>query len=64
MSKVATCPTCGSKAKISEINGEILYHSLQEDDLIKKIAQLKKAMLKFKEKAAVLEEKLNQITNK
>ena len=58
MSTVATCPTCGSKSKIKETNGETTYQALQDDELIKKVGQLKKAMQKYKEKAEQLEKQL------
>ncbi|QNM85605.1 hypothetical protein H9W90_00330 [Polaribacter pectinis] len=58
MSKVAKCPTCGSKSKIKEINGETIYEALQDEEIIKKVGQLKKAMQKYKEKAEALEKEL------
>lgn len=36
MSKVALCPTCGSKAKIKETGESVTYETLQDDLLIKK----------------------------
>lgn len=61
MSKVIECPTCGGKSKIKETNGETSYEALQDDELIKKVGQLKKAMQKFKEKAESLELELNEL---
>lgn len=58
MSNVATCPNCGCKSKIKETNGEITYQTIQDDELIKKIGQLKKSMQKYKEKAEQLEKQL------
>lgn len=58
MSKVAKCPTYGSKSKIKEINGETIYEPLQDEEVIKKVGQLKKAMQKYKEKAETLEKEL------
>ena len=47
MSQVASCPTCGSKSKIKEIKGETTYQALQDEAVLKKVGQLKKAMEKF-----------------
>ena len=58
MSKVATCPTCGSKAKIKEKDNHVSYQAVQDEEAFKKIGQLKKAMQKFKEKAELLEKEL------
>jgi len=58
MSKVVNCPTCGAKAKIREKNGETTYVGLTDEEKGKKIQQLKKAMIKFKEKAERLEKEL------
>ncbi|MDE3743425.1 hypothetical protein [Maribacter polysaccharolyticus] len=58
MSNVATCPTCGSTSKIKETNEEITYETIQDDELIIKIDQLKKALRKCKVKAAQLEKQL------
>ncbi len=55
MSKVVNCPTCGAKAKIREKNGATTYVGLTDEEKGKKIQQLKKAMIKFKEKAERLE---------
>ena len=60
MSTVAICPSCGSKSKIKETNGITTYQSLQDDAIIKKITQLKKAMEKYKEKAERLEKQLKE----
>lgn len=61
MSQVAICPTCGSKSKIKTTNGSITYQAVQDDEAFKKIAQLKKAMEKFKTKAEQLERELEQL---
>ncbi len=58
MSQVSNCPTCGGKSKIKETNGSISYQSLQDEELIKKVSQLKKAMETFKAKAEKLEKEL------
>ena len=58
MSNVATCPTCGSKSKIKEVHDKTTYTALQNDELLKKVGQLKKAMQKYKEKAELLENQL------
>ena len=44
MSQVSICPTCGSKSKIREKDGEITYQAVQDEEAFKKIGQLKKAM--------------------
>ncbi|MDO6737341.1 hypothetical protein [Wenyingzhuangia sp. 2_MG-2023] len=64
MSKVANCPKCGGKSKIKETNGEISYQAIQDDEILKKVSQLKKAMEKFKEKAEALEKEVNELKNK
>ncbi|WP_111710008.1 hypothetical protein [Lutibacter citreus] len=61
MSQVATCPTCGSKSKIKELNGETSYEAIQDEEVLKKVGQLKKAMQKFKEKAEALEKELEEL---
>lgn len=61
MSTVAICPTCGSKSKIKVANGETIYQALQDEELIKKVGQLKKAMEQFKEKAEALEKELKEL---
>lgn len=64
MSRVATCPTCSSKSKIKEVNGTKTYHALQDEAILKKVGQLKKAMGKFKEKAEALEKELEALKSK
>ena len=54
MSKVAICPTCGSKSKIKEKDGEVTYKAIQDEEAFKKVGQMKKAMEKFKTKAEEL----------
>lgn len=61
MSQVANCPTCGGKSKIKEANGITIYEAIQDDEIIKKVGQLKKAMQKFKEKAEALEAELKEL---
>ncbi|KAA5827645.1 hypothetical protein FPF71_02050 [Algibacter amylolyticus] len=58
MSNVASCPTCGGKSKITETKGKTTYLAIQDDELVKKIGQLKKAMQKYKDKAEALEKQL------
>ncbi len=64
MSTVAFCPTCGSKSRIKEKNGETTYAAVQDDEAFKKIGQLKKAMEKFKTKAEGLEKELEALKAK
>lgn len=61
MSDVAKCPTCGSQSKIKEKEGVITYQAVQDEEAFIKIGQLKKAMMKFKEKAEALEKELETI---
>lgn len=61
MSEVSNCPTCKGKVKIKEKDGKVFYQAIQEEDLIKKVIQTKKAMQKFKAKAEKLEEELKQL---
>lgn len=61
MSQIANCPTCGGKSKIKEINSELTYQAVQDQEAFKKIGQLKKAMQKFKEKAETLELELEKL---
>ena len=61
MSNVVNCPTCGAKAKLREKNGETTYVGLTDEEKGKKIQQLKKAMMKFKEKAERLEKELEAL---
>jgi len=61
MSDVSICPTCGSKSKIKEVNGETTYQAVQDEEAFKKVGQLKKAMEKFKAKAERLEEELKEL---
>ena len=64
MIDVANCPTCGGKSKIKNKNNEITYIAIQDDDLLKKVGQLKNAMQKFKEKAETLEKELAELKAK
>jgi len=61
MSTVVDCPTCGAKAKVKEKNGETTYTGVTQEEMGKKIAQLKKAMIKFREKAEALEKELERL---
>ena len=61
MSKVANCPTCGGKSKIKQTNRETTYKAIQDNELLKKVGQLKKAMEKFKAKADKLEKELMEL---
>ena len=61
MSQVALCPTCGSKSKIKEKNGQLLYQAVQDEEAFRKISRLKSAMQKFKEKAERLEKELEEL---
>lgn len=61
MSQVSNCPTCGGKSKIKETKGVIFYHAIQDDEVFKKVSQLKKAMETFKAKAAKLEKELETL---
>ncbi len=61
MSQVSNCPTCGGKSKTKETSGAIVYQALQDDELIKKVSQLKKAMETFKAKAEKLEIELETL---
>ena len=54
MSQVAVCPSCGNNSKIKEVNGEVVFQSIQDEVLVKKISQLKNVMEKFKSKAEAL----------
>ncbi len=61
MSQVSLCPTCGSKSKTKEINGVISYQAIQDEELVKKVGQLKKAMQKFKDRAEELEKEVERL---
>ncbi|WP_159023707.1 hypothetical protein [Formosa sp. L2A11] len=58
MSQVTICPTCGGTSKFKASEGKTIYQAIQDDDLLKKVGQLKKAMEKFKAKADALEKEL------
>lgn len=58
MSQVALCPTCGSKSKVKERDGVVIYQAVQDEEAFKKIGQLKKAMMKYKKMAEQLEKEL------
>jgi len=61
MSNVVNCPTCGAKAKVREKDGVTTYVGLTDEEKGKKIQQLKRAMIKFKEKAQKLEKELEAL---
>lgn len=61
MSQVAICPKCGNNSKIKEVNGEVVFQPIQDEELIKKVGQLKSAMEKFKAKAEALEKELEAL---
>ncbi|MCM4152922.1 hypothetical protein DHD05_15120 [Arenibacter sp. N53] len=61
MSQVSICPTCGSKSRIKESDGVTSYQAIQDDEVFKKVSQLKKAMEKFKAKAEKLEKELETL---
>ena len=61
MSDIVNCPTCAAKVVIKTINDETIYKAVQDEDALKKVGQLKKAMQKFKEKAEALEKELAQL---
>ncbi len=64
MSNVSTRPTCGGKAKIKEASGVTSYQALQDEEVLKKVGQLKNTMQKFKEKAEALEIELAALKSK
>jgi len=61
MSNVVKCPTCNGPAKLREKDGEKTYKAVTDEEKGKKIGQLKKAMIKFKQKAEQLEKELEAI---
>jgi cell division protein FtsB len=61
MSQVSICPTCGSKSRIRETDGVTSYQAIQDDEVFKKVSQLKKAMEKFKAKVEKLEKELETL---
>ena len=64
MSQVSICPTCGSKSKTKEKESVITYEAIQDEALLLKVNQLKKAMEKFKAKAEKLEKELEELIPK
>jgi len=61
MSDVRSCPKCGAKAKY-KVKGNIeSFEALQDEELLKKVGQLKKAIKKFKDKAEGSRERINRI---
>ncbi len=61
MSNVVNCPTCAGPAKLREKDGEKTYKAVTDEEKGKKIGQLKKAMIKFREKANSLEQELESL---
>jgi len=61
MSDVIKCPTCGGPAKYREKGGDPTYKAVTDEEKGKKIAQLKKAMIKFKQKAEQLEKEIEEL---
>lgn len=61
MSKVSNCPTCGGKSKVIEKEDNIFYKAIQEEEVFKKVGQLKRAMEKFKAKSEALEKELKAL---
>ncbi|WP_235293882.1 hypothetical protein [Portibacter lacus] len=64
MSQVSLCLTCGAKAKVKTSNGEVAFSAIQEEEVFKKVGQLKKAMEKFKAKAEALAIELAELKSK
>lgn len=64
MSNIINCPTCGGKAKYKEKEGKPIYVGLTDEEKGKKIQQLKKAMIKFREKAEALQKEVEQLKSK
>ncbi len=64
MSKVTDCPRCGGKAKVITSKDEVSYQAIQNEDLIKKIGQLKKAMEKYKNRSESLAKELASLKSK
>ena len=58
MSDIKTYPTCGAKAKYKIKDTVETFEAVQDEEVLKKVGQLKKAMQKFKEKAEALEKEL------
>lgn len=64
MSDIKICPTCGAKAKYKVKVDKETFSAVQDEDALKKVGQLKKAMQKFKEKAEALEKELEELKSK
>ena len=64
MSDIKTCPTCGAKAKYKIKDTVETFEAVQDEEVLKKVGQLKKAMQKFKEKAEALEKELAELKSK
>ncbi|WP_179316911.1 hypothetical protein [Winogradskyella undariae] len=64
MSDIAKCPTCGSYSKMKEKEGETTYQAVQDEEALKKVGQMKKALEKFKTKAEQLEKELEALKSK
>lgn len=59
-----TCPTCGAKAKYKVKDNKETFSAVQDEEVLLKVEQLKKAMQKFKEKAEALEKELEALKSK
>ena len=64
MSDIKTCPTCGAKAKYKIKDTVETFEAVQDEEVLKKVGQLKKAMQKFKEKSEALEKELAELKSK
>ena len=64
MSDIKTCPTCGAKAKYKIKDTVETFEAVQDEEVLKKVGQLKKTMQKFKEKAEALEKELAELKSK
>ena len=64
MSDIKTYPTCGAKAKYKIKDTVETFEAVQDEEVLKKVGQLKKAMQKFKEKAEALEKELAELKSK
>jgi len=61
MSDIKSCPTCGAKAKYKVRDTVETFDAVQDDEVFKKVGQLKQVMQKFKQKAEALEKELETL---
>ena len=63
MSDVALCPICNAKAKVKKNRDtdETVYNAIQDDEALKKVAQLKKALNKALVSKKYLKEELESL---